>query len=149
MTTSTLPAADTRKARLTTAVQREVVSGGRIEMQNDYGAVVRYGTRTNHVLHLILTLITGIWAIIWIALSIDSYCSQATVMLAADEQGTISREVVKNPSLTWVWSLILTILGCVTLVVGFVVNQALGTIVCLLLAAALFAGAYWIYRRSK
>jgi hypothetical protein len=60
-----------RKQMLARAVANEVRQGGRIESQSDYQAVIVKGSKTSHVLHLILTLVTaGLWAIVWIALAI-------------------------------------------------------------------------------
>ena len=45
--------------------------GWRIETETDDYVVLVTGRRVNHILHLLLTLITvGIWAIIWIMLAI-------------------------------------------------------------------------------
>ena len=58
-----------RKELLARAVSNEVRQGWRIESQNDYQAVIVRGQRPNHILHLILTLVTfGVWGIVWIAL---------------------------------------------------------------------------------
>lgn len=57
-----------RKALLARAIANEVRQGHRVESQTDYQAVLVRGQRPNHILHLILTLITlGLWAIVWIA----------------------------------------------------------------------------------
>jgi hypothetical protein len=63
---------DTRREALANAVAREVGGGWHVESQTDYQAVlVRPGTKVNHILHLLLTLITlGVWAIVWIFLAI-------------------------------------------------------------------------------
>ena len=58
-----------RHELLARAVANEIRQGWRVESQTDYQAVIVSGQRPNHVLHLILTLITfGLWAIVWIAL---------------------------------------------------------------------------------
>jgi hypothetical protein len=45
--------------------------GWRVESRTDHQAVIVKGHRPNHILHLILTIITlGMWAIVWILLSI-------------------------------------------------------------------------------
>jgi hypothetical protein len=52
-----------RKALLAQAVANWVHGDWRVESQTDFQAVMVKGHRTNHVLHLILTLVTlGIWA---------------------------------------------------------------------------------------
>lgn len=64
--------ADDRKAVLARAVATDVRSGWHVQSQTDYQAVLlKPGTKVNHVLHLILTLITlGIWAIVWILVAL-------------------------------------------------------------------------------
>jgi hypothetical protein len=84
---------DVRKSRLATAVQQEVARGGRVESQSDYSAVIRFGKPVNHVLHLILTLISfGLWAVVWIAAAIASAANNKTVSLMADEYGQVLRQ---------------------------------------------------------
>ena len=40
-----------------------------MESQTDYTALIRFGKPINHVLHLILTLVTfGLWGIVWLAM---------------------------------------------------------------------------------
>jgi hypothetical protein len=56
-----------RKRRLARNIQAQVLRGWRVESQDDYSAVLVKGHRPNHLLHLILTLVTlGLWAIVWI-----------------------------------------------------------------------------------
>ncbi|MDL5160600.1 hypothetical protein [Actinomycetospora termitidis] len=77
-----------RRAKLALAVQQEIVAGGRVESQTEFSAVVRFEASVNHVLHLLLTLITfGFWIIVWIALSISAASRRKTVMLTVDEYG--------------------------------------------------------------
>ena len=53
------------------AIAQEVRSGQRVESRSDYQAVLVRGHRVNHVLHLILFLVTlGLWLPIWILLAI-------------------------------------------------------------------------------
>ena len=56
---------------LDVAVAQYVKWGYRVESRSDRQAVVVKGRRPNHLLHLILTLITlGAWAIVWICIAI-------------------------------------------------------------------------------
>ncbi len=56
-----------RKELLAAAVAHDVHRGWRVESQTDFQAVLAKGHRPNHLLHLILTLVTlGIWVIVWI-----------------------------------------------------------------------------------
>ena len=76
---------------LAQAVQSDVVKGGRVESQQDFQAVVVFGKPVNHVLHLILTLVTcGIWGIVWIALAI--FGGENRVMVVVDEYGNVLRQ---------------------------------------------------------
>ena len=57
-----------RKELLARAVANEIRQGWRVESQTDYQAVIVRGQRPNHILHLILTIITvGLWGRGWIA----------------------------------------------------------------------------------
>lgn len=52
-------------------VDQYVRWGWRVESRSPTQAVVVKGRRTNHLLHLILTLVTlGVWAIVWILIAI-------------------------------------------------------------------------------
>jgi len=63
--------ADDRKAALAQQVANWTRDGWRVESRTDYQAVMVKGHRTNHVLHLILTLVTlGVWAIVWILVAV-------------------------------------------------------------------------------
>lgn len=67
---STRKSSDDRKALLAQTVSSEIAQGARIESQSEYQAVLVRGKPINHILHLILTLVTcGIWGIVWIILA--------------------------------------------------------------------------------
>ena len=52
-------------------VRAHVLDGWRVESQTAGEAIVRKGERPNHILHLLLTLITfGLWAIVWIIVAL-------------------------------------------------------------------------------
>ena len=64
-----------------------------MESQSDYSAVIRYGKPVNHVLHLILTLITlGIWVIVWIIVAVVSATSNKAISLMVDDYGQVLRQ---------------------------------------------------------
>jgi hypothetical protein len=70
-------------------------AGGRIAKQGDFNAVVRYGKATNHVLHLILTLVTlGFWAVVWLGVYLFHQASKRTITLAVDGFGNVLRQQV-------------------------------------------------------
>jgi hypothetical protein len=57
-----------------------------VESQADYQAILVRGHRPNHVLHLILTLVTlGIWAIVWILVAI--FQKERRTIIRVDEFG--------------------------------------------------------------
>ena len=77
---------DERKAALAEGIAFSVGSGYRVESQSDYSAVLVKGHRPNHILHLILTILTlGAWAIVWIAIAIFGGEKRRT--LSIDEYG--------------------------------------------------------------
>lgn len=80
-----------RKAALAQAVAREVAAGARVESQAEYQAILVRGKRPNHVLHLILTLITFfLWAPVWIVLAIVG--RERRIILNVDEYGQTLRQ---------------------------------------------------------
>lgn len=84
---------DVRKSRVATAVQQEVARGGRVESQSEYSAVIRFGKPVNHVLHLILSLVTfGLWIIVWIISAIVAANNNKAISLMVDEYGQILRQ---------------------------------------------------------
>src|SRR5688572_397378 len=86
-------APEQRKELLARTVTGQVASGGRIESQSDYQAVVVRGKSVNHVLHLILTLVTvTIWAPVWIALAI--FGGEKRSMVTVDEYGNAAVQKV-------------------------------------------------------
>jgi hypothetical protein len=90
MNTDTTPAgADQRKASLAMSVSNKVASEGwRVESQSDYQAVLAKGKPTNHVLHLIITLLTfGLWLFVWPLVWVLN--RRQTLILTVDEYGNI------------------------------------------------------------
>ena len=80
---------DERKAALAGLIAQQVAQGARVESQSDYQAVLVTGHRVNHVLHLILTLITiSLWAIVWIALVVVG--GEKRQLAQVDEWGNVT-----------------------------------------------------------
>jgi hypothetical protein len=74
------------KALLAQAVANWVHGGWRVESQTDFQAVMAKGHRLNHILHLILTIITlGIWAIVWIL--VVALGGEKRAVVSVDEYG--------------------------------------------------------------
>jgi hypothetical protein len=81
--------AEQRKEALATAVANSVREGWNVQSQTDYQAVMVKGSKPNHVLHLILTLVTfGLWAIVWIALAFIQKPRHRVI--AVDEYGNVN-----------------------------------------------------------
>jgi hypothetical protein len=60
----------TTEPTLDSAVEQYVKWGWRVESRSEHQAVMVKGHRPNHILHLILTIITlGVWAIVWLLLT--------------------------------------------------------------------------------
>jgi hypothetical protein len=82
-----------RKELLARTVSGQVASGARVESQSDFQAVVVRGKSVNHVLHLILTLVTlGFWGIVWIAMAI--FGGEKRSMVTVDEYGNAAVQKV-------------------------------------------------------
>lgn len=81
-----------RKAILGQAVAQHVAVGWQVEYQADDRAVLAAASPpVNHVLHLLLTLVTcGLWAIVWFVLALSRPPARR-LTLAVDERGQISR----------------------------------------------------------
>ena len=89
MALDTRKTADERKEALAISVTNSIAMGRRVESQSDYQAVLVKGKPVNHVLHLILTLVTaGFWSPIWIALVI--FGGEKREVARVDEWGNAS-----------------------------------------------------------
>lgn len=61
---------DHRQYALQQWVALQASRGGRVEFVGPDTAVVAFGSKPNHILHLLLTLFTcGLWAIVWIVVA--------------------------------------------------------------------------------
>lgn len=70
-------------------VNRYVSSGWRVQSQTQSQAQLVKGKPTNHVLHLILTLITlGVWLIVWILVAV--FAGEKHKLISVNEYGSIS-----------------------------------------------------------
>jgi hypothetical protein len=79
-----------RKASLAQAVANAVRQGSRVESQMEFQAVLVDGKPVNHVLHLILTLVTCLaWGIVWIILV--AMGGEKRYSLSIDPYGNILR----------------------------------------------------------
>lgn len=60
-----------RKKLLAQAINSQVIQGARVESQSDFQAIFVKGKPVNHILHLIISLVTcGLWLFVWAALAL-------------------------------------------------------------------------------
>ncbi len=91
MTESSRKTSEERKELLARQVASLITQGRRIESQSDFQAVLVQGHRVNHVLHLILTLLTlGFWAVAWLAL----------VFLGGEKREVVQVDEWGNPTIS-------------------------------------------------
>jgi hypothetical protein len=75
-----------RRQLMDAAVIEWAGNGWKVESRSEFQAVFTKGKRPNHVLHLLLTLVTiGLWGIVWIIVSITSHVQRRIV--SVDEYG--------------------------------------------------------------
>ena len=80
--------ADERKQKLDERIRENVTRGARVESRSEFSAVLVRGRRVNHVLHLLLTLVTvGVWLIPWIVIAWKGGEQRAYV--SVDEHGRV------------------------------------------------------------
>ncbi len=80
-----------RKAILAQQVQNAVGRGLRVDTQSDTMAVVVNGKPVNHILHLILSLVTlGLWLIPWGIMVIAG--GERREMITVDEFGNVLKQ---------------------------------------------------------
>jgi hypothetical protein len=86
-----------RKQALANAIASNVRDGWEVPYQSDYHAVLVKGSKPNHILHLILTLITlGLWVIVWIILAIVK--RPRSRMISVDEFGNVYVPKPRKPT---------------------------------------------------
>jgi hypothetical protein len=87
---ATRASTEQRRSVLASNIAQQVRKGWSVESQTDYQATLAKGHRPNHVLHLILTVLTiGIWGIVWIIVSLTSRVKRQTITV--DEFGNVMR----------------------------------------------------------
>ena len=75
------------------AVAQYVKWGWRVESRTETQAVIVKGRRPNHILHLILTILTlGVWAIVW--LMVAAFGGEKRKTLSQDPQRLVNRGAV-------------------------------------------------------
>jgi hypothetical protein len=85
-----IKSAEERKAALEVVLASELSTGkSRIESKSDFTAVLVSGKKVNHVLHLILTLLTaGLWLFVWLVIVITN--SGGRKVISVDAYGNVT-----------------------------------------------------------
>ncbi len=84
-----------RTDRLQAAVADYVARhNGRVTFQSDDRVVVVTGRPVNNVLHLILTLVTGLWVFVWIVSAITG--GETSHVATVDDQGVVLIESMRT-----------------------------------------------------
>lgn len=79
------PSPEDRQAALDARVAQWIRAGYRVEAQSPTQAVMVTGRRPNHVLHIILSVLTlGLWLIVWFLVACFSGEKRKTISVAAD-----------------------------------------------------------------
>jgi hypothetical protein len=79
---------DERKAAMAARIAHFAREGWRVETLMDFQAILVRGHPTNHVLHLLLSVVTfGLWLVYWLAVALDG--GEQRVVLHVDESGHI------------------------------------------------------------
>ncbi|MDE2815077.1 MAG: hypothetical protein OXK81_00040 [Chloroflexota bacterium] len=82
-----------RKSALANHIAQEVPKGWRVESQGDFQAVMVKGKRPNHLLHVILSVLTaGFWLIVWLCVVV--FGGEKRQMLTVDEFGNVTKQGV-------------------------------------------------------
>lgn len=75
--------------RLDAEVARYIAQGYRLDYVHGNTAVITMGKPVNHVLHLILTIVTlGLWGVVWLILALTG--GEKRRLLVLEDDGTVS-----------------------------------------------------------
>ena len=78
------------RAALDRAVANELAGGAELVSQTSTNAVLTKGKKVNHILHLLLSVITaGIWLIVWAILVATN--KPQRIVLSVTDQGVVER----------------------------------------------------------
>lgn len=81
--------AEERQQALNAYVTNLAAQGWRVVSQSATNAQLVKGKPTNHVLHLILTIVTlGLWAVVWILTAI--FAGEKTRFVTVDDHGRVT-----------------------------------------------------------
>ncbi len=87
---------DARREILSDELSRQLALGNRrIESHSDLSAVIVTGKPVNHILHLLVTVLTiGIWAFVWILLVLTG--GERRELVRVDESGRVTVEALRS-----------------------------------------------------
>ena len=83
--------------RFAQAVSTKTMQGYIVADRNDVALIavlVKPAEKVNHVLHLIITIFTCVWAIVWIVLSINA-AKEHRVRITLDRDGNLIEERIQ------------------------------------------------------
>jgi hypothetical protein len=77
-----------RRDTLTSFISKQTNKGWRVQSRSDYEAQLIKGKPTNHLLHLILSIVTlGFWIPVWIGVAL--FAGQKEWYVTVDEFGNV------------------------------------------------------------
>ena len=80
-----------RKSILAERVDDYLAAGWKLELQRDYLAVVTTGRTVNHILHLLLSVMTvGLWLLPWLWMATSNRPQRLTI--SVDEFGNMTED---------------------------------------------------------
>ena len=84
-----LASAEKRREALAMVIHKKVLNEGyRVESESEFQAVLVTGKKTNHLLHLILSIVTlGLWLIVWAVIALSG--GEQRRLLWVDESGQV------------------------------------------------------------
>jgi len=81
-----------RKKLLERFATTEIARGSRLISQTDESIVLEYGKRPNHILHLLLSVVTlGFWLLVWLILAFSMNIKRKTYTI--NEYGVIREQL--------------------------------------------------------
>ena len=75
-----------RKQLLENSILRHVEQGWRVESRGEFYATLVKGDPINHILHLLLSLVTaGLWLIVWLIMGVQGGQERKTITVREDD----------------------------------------------------------------
>lgn len=90
----------TGSKRLQNVVQAEINSGKRVAYQTEDSVTLESGKRVNNVLHLVVSLFIGFWALVWFIFTMTGGIKREQITV--DEDGNVNRQTIQGGEVpTW------------------------------------------------